>query len=299
MTRLLLLLRASSAEAVSNIQTLAQDHYSGPGPTSAKEKTLALKKFQSNSFYQSKKLPELADILKQSILNYANNRPRSTQVSMGPSSAGDPCDRKLVAMLSGLESGGGDDNPTLSLIGVGWHALMADMLELENAAAREQGLPDIWLVEQALDFPYKAVPKGTTDFYHIPSKTCGDHKMVGKTTLDSVRLNGPGDLYLKQAMVYGWGLQNLGHPVEQIMIAFYPRNASPARPFMAEAEFFVAPYDNQMAVDTLERAELLRDKALKLDVKSNPRKLNLIATTPGKSCFFCSLKQSCPDAVKG
>lgn len=303
MTRLLLLLRVSSAEAVSNIQTLAQDHYSGPGPTSAKEKTLALKKFEG-SFARNLPIKDKtgwAEPVKTMILNYMNARPRSMQTTLGPSSAGNPCDRVLVAAMSGFE-GGPDSNPWLAGVGTAVHAMLADMLERENQLLECDGKDPAWLIEQDLQFNSVALPRGSGDAFHIPAGLVLDWKILGKTTLDDLSKNGASDLYRIQTHIYGLGYHNLGYAVKDVMIVALPRNANPNLNFLQESVFWKEPWNKKLAEDAIARVESLHKKATQLNAVQNLKKLQLVPSKPGKSCYYCPLKNNaiaCPDAVKG
>lgn len=263
---------------------------------------MALKKFEPSVYKHvpKKVIPVLAETLKQNILDYGTSRPRNLQISLGPSSAGDPCDRKLVGLMTGIASGAtADSNPWLAMVGTAVHAMLADMLEMKNDISDGSFTPRDWLIEQKLDIHPPSVPEGSVDWFHIPSGTVGDWKIVGKSTLDSVKQGGPSEMYRIQAHIYGYGIAQLGYQVNKIMICFLPRNASPQMGFLQEAEWFEEDWDLDIAVNALKRVDKLHQDALALDARKNLKKLILIPATPGKSCFFCPFKTGniCPDAV--
>jgi hypothetical protein len=236
-----------------------------------------------------------AEPIKNMTLSYLNNRPRSVQTSLGPSSACNPCDRALVGMMSGFE-GQPDSNPWLAGVGTAVHLIMADMLEEENRKAGRE----IWLVEKELPIKPPAIPKGHGDGFHIPTGMVLDWKILGKTSLDEISKNGPSDTYRTQLHIYGLGYWQLGYKVESVLLACLPRNANPNLPFLHEAVFWKEDFDMDHAVQAVERVEKLHTRARELKATSNIKKLQLVPATPGKACFFCPFKgnkTACPDAV--
>lgn len=233
--------------------------------------------------------------IKKLILDHLNNRPRSVQTSLGPSSAGNPCDRALVGLMSGFE-GSPDSNPWLAGVGTAVHFMLAEMLEAENTAAGKK----IWLVEQHLPIKAPAIPSGSGDFFHIEKGLVGDWKILGKTTLDDIQKNGPSELYRTQLHIYGLGYAQLGYQVNNVLLVGLPRNANPNLPFLHEAQFWSEPWDMQLAVDAVNRVEKLYLKAKELKAVNNIKKLQLVPANPGKSCYYCpfkNIKGACPDAV--
>lgn len=236
-----------------------------------------------------------ADPIKANILDYLNDRPRSVQVALGPSSAGNPCDRALVGLMSGFE-GSPDSNPWLAGVGTAVHLILADMLETINAKAGKK----VWLVEQELPIKPPAIPKGNGDGFHIESGTALDWKILGKTSLDDIQKNGPSDLYRIQLHIYGLGYAQLGYQVNDVLLAALPRNANPNLPFLHEAVFWKQAWDMDVAVQAVKRVEALYLRARELNAAGSPKRLQLVPATPGKSCYFCPFKHSkamCPDAV--
>ncbi len=55
------------------------------------------------------------------------------------------------------------------------------------------------------------------------------------------------------------------------------------------------------AVDAVKRVETLYLKARELKATSNIKKLQLVPSSPGKSCYYCPLNnnvKACPEGVK-
>ncbi len=233
--------------------------------------------------------------IKGMILDHLNNRPRSVQTSLGPSSAGNPCDRALVGLMSGFE-GSPDSNPWLAGVGTAVHFMLAEMLEEENRKAGKT----VWLVEQELKIKAPAIPKGSGDGFHIPSGTVVDWKILGKTTLDDISKNGPSELYETQLDIYGFGYAQLGYQVNDVVLAALPRNANPNLPFLHEAVFWKKQWDFDNAVTAISRVEALYLRAKELKAATNVKKLQLVQASPGKTCYYCPFKNNkaaCPDAV--
>ncbi len=240
-----------------------------------------------------------SDPLNEMILNYLNDRPRSVQTALGPSSAGNPCDRALVGMMSGFE-GSPDSNPWLAGVGTAVHLILADMLEAINTKAVAAGGKKQWLVEQDLVIKPPALPRGSGDGFHIESGTVLDWKILGKTSLDDIQKNGPSDLYRIQLHIYGLGYAQLGYQVNDVLLVALPRNANPNLPFLHEKVLWKEPFDLDVAVQAVKRVEDLYFRARELNAAANPRKLQLVQASPGKSCYWCPFKQNkaaCPDAV--
>lgn len=259
---------------------------------------MALKRFNQTfaTPHVSRDKTGWADPVKAMVLGHLNNRPRSTQTALGPSSAGNPCDRALVGLMSGFE-GGPDDNPWLAGVGTAVHFMLAEMLDEENRKAGKQ----VWLVEQHLPIKPPAIPAGSGDAFHIESGTVIDWKILGKTSLDDISKNGPSELYRTQLHIYGLGYAQLGYQVNDVVLAALPRNANPNLPFLYESVFWKEAFDLNLAVDAVNRVEKLYLKAKELKAVSNIKKLQLVPATPGKSCFYCPFnnnKAACPEGVK-
>jgi hypothetical protein len=240
-----------------------------------------------------------AEPIKEMVLNYANERPRSIQTALGPSSAGNPCDRALVGLMSGFE-GSPDSNPWLATVGTAVHLLLADMLEGINEKAVKAGEKKQWLVEQHLPIKAPAIPSGNGDGFHIPTGTVLDWKILGKTSLDDIQKNGPSDLYRIQLHIYGLGYAQLGYQVNDVLLVALPRNANPNLPFLHESVMWKEPWDMDVAVKAVKRVEELYMKARELKAATNPKRLQLVQASPGKSCYFCpfkSNKNACPDGI--
>jgi hypothetical protein len=93
---------------------------------------------------------------------------------------------------------------------------------------------------------------GSCDLYDTVTATVVDWKTCGKTRLDKYRRHGPDPDYRVQAHAYGRGWARQGYPVDTVAICFLPRNAE-----LADTVWWSEPYDEQIAVDALARAEVI------------------------------------------
>lgn len=176
------------------------------------------------------------------IREFQATRPRSLQREVGPSQLGNPCDHCLAAALAGWEKG--QDDAWLPLIGTAVHELLLT----------PEVYGDDWLVERRCWVGDVAGEKvcGNADLFHIPTGTVVDKKIVGASTLNEARRHGSKHQYRRQINLYGRGLAR-SYEVNTVIIAYLPRNS----PKLSDAFFDVQPYDEQIALDTLERANRL------------------------------------------
>lgn len=179
---------------------------------------------------------DLVDGITRGILDH----PRSRQVAIGPSELGMPCEHCLAAKLAGWTET--RDAAWLPTIGTAVHAWLAEQFS---------GTPR-WLVETRVDVgEVNGVPiTGSADLFDLESHTVVDWKVVGAETLRTVKADGgPSPQYRAQAHLYGRGFARAGHRVERVAVAYLGRNAPTPRPYL-----WTEPYDEQVALDALERA---------------------------------------------
>jgi hypothetical protein len=192
----------------------------------------------------------LFDELLYEIRQHIDNHPRSQQTTIGPSEIGMPCARRLGHKLAGTEPPETRDK-WLATIGTATHAWLEHALEAANARwVAECGRPR-FLVEQRVTVGSigGAPVTGSTDVYDTVTSTVVDWKIVGPTRLKHYRRHGPGQQYRVQGHLYGRGWAAKGYPVDAVMVAFLPRNAE-----LRDAFHWSEPYDEQVAVDALARA---------------------------------------------
>lgn len=189
---------------------------------------------------------ELVDVIKNAIRNH----PRSLQKAIGPSEVSHPCARRIGYKLGGAEeiNQTPDDTPWLPTIGTAVHAWLEEVF-----AGANPGDEDLrWLVELRVGIGtiLGAEITGSMDLYDRVTATVVDWKIVGPTTLRKYKANGPGPQYRGQIHSYGRGATRRGLPVDRVMIAFLPRNGE-----LRDAYLWHEPYDEQVALDAIQRAE--------------------------------------------
>lgn len=175
------------------------------------------------------------------------NHPRSLQKRIGPSEVGGPCKRRIGYKLLGI----GPFNPYPSVpwkatIGTAVHA----WLEERFTANGEDDMR--WLTEMTVSVGtiLGTDITGHVDLYDRCTATTLDWKVVGDTQLTKYKAKGPGTQYRCQGHLYGRGLTRRGAPVDQVVIAFLPRNKD-----LTNAYFWSEPYDERVALWALQRAE--------------------------------------------
>jgi hypothetical protein len=214
-------------------------------------------------------------LLLAGIRAFQASRPRSLQRGVGPSQLGNPCDHCLAAALAGWEKGG--DDAWLPLIGTAVHELL---LTPEVYAGE-------WITEQrvAVGRIGSTEVEGNADLFHVPSGTVVDLKIVGASTLNEARRHGSKLQYQRQIQLYGRGFHRAGFIVRSVIIAYLPRNS----PHLSDAFFDVRPYDEAIAIQTLERAEQLANMCAtfeRVSVKARDVFIDSLPRSPG--CFDCA-----------
>lgn len=184
------------------------------------------------------------------IKDAIRNHPRSLQTRIGPSEVGHPCARRIGYKLHGhpeVNAGAATDTPWLPTIGTAVHAWLEDQFRQANEGHDHAR----WLVELTLSVGevLGVDITGHADLYDRVTATVIDWKIVGPTQIKKYRLQGPGDQYRSQIHLYGRGITRRGMPCDTVAIAFLPRNGE-----LADAYIWHEPYDEQVALDALQRA---------------------------------------------
>jgi hypothetical protein len=235
------------------------------------------------------------------IVDAALHAPRSLQKRIGPSEVGDPCERKLsYKLLDWPEVPGRDHDPIASVLGTSFHSWMEEKFT-ERQTLLEDGRPR-YKVEERVTVLDSAIETaritGSSDLYDRLTGTVFDWKLVGKSSLDKYRRNGPGDQYRKQGHMYGLGQENAGETPTRVAIVFV------ARYHELLIHVWTEPYDRQIALDALARLDRIQARLLDLDPESHPETWADIPTSTDAKCRFCSwmkpgstdLSTGCPGA---
>ena len=185
-------------------------------------------------------------------------QPRSRQRRIGPSEIGHPCGKCLARKLAGLVENQWKGAPWLPYIGTAVHEKLADDFVAANVRWRETTGENAtrWLVETTVSVgEISGVDiTGSADLLDRCTLTNIDHKIVGEKSLKKYRLNGPGPQYRVQGHLYARGWHRRGIPVQTVAILFLPRGGE-----LEHAHLWAEPYDEQIALDALFRAQTIAD----------------------------------------
>lgn len=193
-------------------------------------------------------LQEIRHVIEHQI----SNEPRSLQETIGPSQLGTDCDHCLAAQLAGWTES--RDIAWLPTIGTAVHRLLEEyVINYENARNANHTTGRRWLTEQRVTVGrVDGVDiTGSTDLIDLITGMIIDWKITGANTLKDVKANGPAQQYRIQANLYAKGWNDAGIRIDHIAIAYLPRNSQSLR----YAYWFTEPYNEQVAVDALERAD--------------------------------------------
>lgn len=206
--------------------------------------------------------------LRGEIVDAIVNHPRSLQTRIGPSELGDPCDRAILNKLAGSPEP--DRGPAWKpTVGTAIHAWLEDVLgrSLVNHTTGTDGCQfpcdgpttpgrhrPRWLLEQRVTVGTVGGVDitGSCDLFDTVTGVVVDWKTKGRRTLQQHKKNGPGKTYRRQAHLYGRGWELAGHRVTAVMDVFLPRDGE-----LADAFVWSEPYDQQIAIDTVARADRL------------------------------------------
>ena len=182
--------------------------------------------------------------------------PRSLQVEIGPSELGTPCTRKLGHKLARTPPARARPAAWRPTVGTAVHTWLASVFEAENESLGWER----WLVETRVRVGMVdgVEVTGSADLYDLLTNTVIDWKIVGPGSLKKYRaaVNAgkcPDPGYRSQVALYGRGFNRLcdtGLPVAQVMIVFLPSAGE-----LSDAVVWTEPYDEQVALDTLTRAD--------------------------------------------
>jgi len=203
--------------------------------------------------------------------------PRSHQRMIGPSEIGDPCARRIAYKLLGTAELAERPPAWPATVGTGVHLWLADAFtphEVETGQER-------WFVETKLvvgQVDGEDVT-GTCDLYDRDTATVIDWKTTSKAKIGKLRHGTAIDeRYLVQINLYARGWKLLGHPVDQVMIVYLPRDGQ-----LADAYVWHDEYREDVALNALERLHGISTIVTTFGVDA----LDLIPTTESY-CLHCS-----------
>lgn len=178
---------------------------------------------------------DFRDLIIEAIKNPTE---RDKQRLIGPSSMGG------CAHCLALEMVGKAEYRSFSLypmLGTAFHYYMEHHMPIEGMQTEQK--VDICYIEG-----YGQI-RGTIDLWYPKWGIVGDYKLVGKNTLNKIRLDGPSKQYSYQAQLYGYGLAQSGHEVKETHILFVPRDGGNINHLVDHVE----PYDENLALAAIDR----------------------------------------------
>lgn len=216
---------------------------------------------------------ELVDI----ITRAERSRPRSKQVELGPSDLGSVCDRRIGYKIAEIPEVNGFLDPWTVFVGSAIHTRLQECIDnLEDVDQKGRYVTE-------MSAPLDPLIPAHIDLYDTRRKWVIDHK---STTSDSIKkLKAGEDInpgYIIQVQLYGLALTNLGHPVEKVALAFYPR-AGRLRDLFVHVEDFDPDIARVAWQRPYDIATLLTD----LNVLDNPAAWQQVPAVASTACGLC------------
>lgn len=218
---------------------------------------------------------ELLDLIETAIREH----PRSQQTRIGPSEIGHDCARRIGYKLLGHPENPGQPPNWKATVGTALHTWLEQVMGADNARTWQPMGVSRWLLEQRVNVgEMLGQPiEGSCDLFDQVTGTVVDWKTCGPTQLAKYKTKGPGNNYRAQAHLYGRGWQRRGHNVERVAIVFLPRNGE-----LADTVFWTEPYDEQIALDALQRLDGIALTVQALGVDALP-----VLGTADAFCHMC------------
>jgi len=229
-------------------------------------------------------MPNVTD-LPSLIKRHAAAAPRSQQIDMGPSEAGEPCTRRLAYKILDWHKPGRDLDPWAAVQGVAVHTWLAEVFRAENQRLGR----DRYLIEQRVTPVTDADAQlglpgwltGSCDLFDRDTGLVTDWKLTSPERLGHYTAEDPGRKYRTQAHLYGRGLVNAGEHVKDVSIVFLPRAT-----YLDGLHVWSEPYNPAIAEAAFKRLAAIRDTLAALDPEKYPGRWGFFPTAPG-SCRHC------------
>lgn len=225
------------------------------------------------------------DELRIVLIDYELARPRTQQLTPGPSELGTPCLAQLVRKLAGMRRRDLTEPAWAPFAGTAVHREMELVIAHWNAELGRQR----WIAEDTLDCG--AGITGHGDAFDLDNDMVVDWKYVGATALSKLLSNQragrpPAEQvsqdYRIQAHLYGAGHAAKGRTVRWVRLVLLPRSWR-----YDDAGEWTEAYDPALARWALERYSSARGlvAALELD-GAHPERIAMVPRTPTE-CAWC------------
>lgn len=246
--------------------------------------------------------PSTITELRQVLINFEANRPRSMQKELGPSELGTPCQQQIARKLAGAPQRPITEPTWAPFQGTAVHASMEDVVAFWN---KQEGR-ERWLAEDRLTVvgacpdadgnPYLPAVEGNGDAFDLDHHMVVDWKHVGTTALTKLRtakrLGKPAkeqisQVYRVQAHLYGMGHANKGRRVDHVRLVLLARSWK-----YDDSDEWTEPYDERIAQWAIERYYDVVGMVHELDLTNHPDQVALIPAAPSNdACGFCAYKR--------
>jgi hypothetical protein len=232
--------------------------------------------------------------LRQVLMDFEANRPRSMQKELGPSELGTPCQQQIARKLAGAPRRPITEPTWAPFQGTAVHASMEEVVAFWN---RQLGR-DRWLAEDRLVVDpgpghYPSI-EGNGDAFDLDHAMVVDWKHVGTTALKKLRTakrmgKPPRDQvsqdYRIQAHLYGLGHANKGREVRHVRLVMLARSWQ-----YDDSDEWTEAYNPALAEWAIERYWKVVDLVSDLDIASQRDNVALVPASPGH-CGFCPYKR--------
>jgi hypothetical protein len=216
------------------------------------------------------------------ITRYANQQPRSVQKHLGPSELGYACDRMVVGKMAGARRTNHVSDPWASIVGTSIHAWMADAFDWDNrhnAYLR-------WLTESRVTpDPGPDPHPGTADLYDAFSRAVVDWKGQGDSARAYLKKHGPPRHYYVQLLLYRRGYQNIGFPVDRIVLVSLPRTKSTLDDMHVWSH--VPTQEDEALIDSVLAQTHFRQQVAELVRAGTVDLMDVTPEPDDHACYFC------------
>lgn len=184
-------------------------------------------------------------------------QPRSQQRRIGPSELGVPCDRRIGYRLANVEPVNDRGPAWKPYVGTAVHEVMATiMANAEIAGWADDTYSERWKVEEKVTVGRIGHTEitGSCDLFDVHHGAVWDWKFTTRNMIrEKYRPHGPGEQYRTQAHLYGRGFAMQGLDVRTVGVIFFTRDGE-----FTDRHVWHEPYDEQIAVDALTRADSIQ-----------------------------------------
>jgi hypothetical protein len=235
--------------------------------------------------------------IKAVIKRQAARAPRSTQLHLGPSELGAPCDLQAIGKMVGtgiMPLTNHVSDPWPSVIGTSVHGWLANALTDENARIGVERFLTELRVAPIPEHP------GSTDLFDTVTGTVGDWKILGPTSMAKIQSpDGPSRRYKVQLLLYWLGCLLAGYPARRIALIALPRTA-PTLDGMYIWGCEPGPAEIALLQEVIRITAIRRQIAA--EILKGTMSISQVPITPDSTeCFFCSFyrPQSARDGGPG